>query len=179
MQSHRLFITADSQGPFRAPVNHSPALPAHEAAVLRDKPTAELHPVFSSSTLSSERCPVVTGPRWPLFTPGRSCLPRQLHSARTTRDTRRLQPTSTRLQQKSISLIQHLSKLLHLPTPQQKQKITRRKIKEELPFKLKRNFSLKKKCDFEANLSYTRGVSTPSRKQLSLIFITICVQIQD
>lgn len=89
VRSRRLSITADSQGPFRAPVNHSPALPAHEAAGSRDQPTAELHPVLAPpppqsdpSTLSSERCPVETGPRWPLFTPGGSCLSRQLDSAR-------------------------------------------------------------------------------------------------
>lgn len=31
VRNHRLSITPDSQGPFRAPVNHGPALPAHEA----------------------------------------------------------------------------------------------------------------------------------------------------
>lgn len=50
--SPRLSITLDSQGPFRLAVNHGPALPAHRLEA-QDKPTAELHPVWPSSTAHS------------------------------------------------------------------------------------------------------------------------------
>lgn len=50
--SPRLSITLDSRGPFRLAVNHGPALPAHRLEA-QDKPTAELHPVYPSSTAHS------------------------------------------------------------------------------------------------------------------------------
>lgn len=114
MRNHRLSITPDSQGPFRAAVNHGPALPAHEARGPRDKPTAELHPVFSPpQPLHSQQCalPGLNGPEVATFHPRRILFVQTARlGQRENQMARSLRPMSTRLDQTSTSLVQRLSK---------------------------------------------------------------------
>lgn len=137
MQSRRLSISPDSQGPFRAPVNHGPALPAHEAPGPRDKPTAELHPVFSPPRpFHPQQCavPGLNGPAVATFHPRRILF---VQTARLgqheSQMAHKLQPTSTRLNQTSTSLVQCLFQPLHLPTVRQKTGKKQRQDTKKVP----------------------------------------------